>query len=325
MQPVLRPDLPTVEELTPYLRRIEESGIASNDGPLVRELEARLGGVAVSSATLGLEIAITHVFRKGRVRVPAFTFPATVTAIIRAGCEPVFCDTANGLWEVGEIDDRTLAVAPFGYWQYGREAPLIDAAGVEHVIRDLFRKNPPMVRSLHATKPVIAGEGGMVTSDDEDLRAYVREQRDFGRRNGVVVEAGTNAKMSEYHAAVALACLDRSGQSVDELRRVARRYEANLGEENMPPWCGQTVYPVIIDNPHAVMQTLADIGYESRRWYTPTCEQHPAFRQYDREPLPNTRWLADRLLCLPFHRWMTDEDVDRVSEVVLCASSSRAA
>ena len=112
---VLVPDVPTADEILPYLRRIDGAQWYSNGGPLVRELEERMGGVAVSSATLGLELAAQCLFdRRKRVRLPAFTFAATATAVMRAGFEPILCDVGPD-WGLVDPDERqTLNVCPFG-------------------------------------------------------------------------------------------------------------------------------------------------------------------------------------------------------------------
>ena len=89
MIPVYKPDLPTTEELKPYLDRIKDNEWATNDGPLVRELEDRLGGVAVANATLGLAMLIQSQHRRSvEVRIPSFTFAATAHAVTLAGRQP---------------------------------------------------------------------------------------------------------------------------------------------------------------------------------------------------------------------------------------------
>lgn len=310
MLPVLKVRLPTADDLLPYLRQIDAGGQYTNDGPLVRELEQRLGGVCVSSATLGLELAAKHVFRCGRVRVPAFTFAATATAVVRAGLEPVFCDIDPDAW-AAVPDDRTLAVCPFGFPASG---PLVDAAGAW--------PNVPAgnaVVSLHATKPLAAGEGGVVFGDD-GLLDYVRHARNFGMRHGIVAGAGTNAKMSEYHAAVGLASLVLYPSLHAHRDSIASRYADNLaGRVEIRPYRGGTIYPVLVDDPVATAARLARHGFETRRWYCPTLDQHVAFADCRREPLPVTQTIAARLLCLPFHTYMTVADVDTICEV-LCES-----
>ncbi len=314
MLSVLQPDLPRASELLPYLTLIDRAGQYTNDGRLVRALEQKLGGVCVANATLGLELAAKYVFKSGKVRVPAFTFPATLTAVMRAGMEPVLCDIHPDAWEAADVDARTLNVCPFGFISK-RGGPLVDAAAVSP-----GRQLTNCVVSLHATKPLPAGEGAVVYGS-EGLLDYVRRNRNFGFEDGMVTSVGTNAKMSEYHAAVGLASLDRYPALAAKRRQIAARYEANLADSRIQtkPYQGGTIYPVLVDSPLKMAARLEEQGIETRRWYCPTLDMHPAFAHVRRGSLTVAHAIASRLLCLPFHTFMSDRDVDRVCEV-LCDS-----
>jgi len=309
---VLIPDMPSAGELQPYLRRIDASLWYSNGGPLVLELEKRTGGVAVSSATLGLELAAKCIFRK-RVRIPAFTFPATATALIRAGLEPVLCDVDENLVLV-DIDEDSLPVCPFG--APVRPGGLVDAAaawGAQHEGNRVF--------SLHATKSLPAGEGGLVCGD-KDLLARIRKLSNFGMVNGVVHEVGTNAKLSEYHAAVALASLDRWDVTLAKRLQVRAWYVERLGET----FPSITNFPVLVQRAADVSGLMGFKGIETRRWYVPTLERHPAFVHLKREGnLANSRRLNEELLCLPFHTRLSERDVDRICEVFRWATTKTGA
>lgn len=313
---VLVPYGPTADEVLPYLRRIDAAHWYSNSGPLVRSLEARMGGVSVASATLGIELASRCVFKKKRVRIPAFTFVATATALIRAGFDPVLCDVSLENWGLVDPDEQSLSVCPFG----ASVAPggLVDAAaGYGNQL------SGNRVYSLHATKSLSAGEGGMVCGD-EDLIERVRKLANFGlersdlHNHGVVTEAGTNAKMSEYHAAVGLASLDAWPKNRAKREQLAKWYRERLiyRVEFQPNPGVQTVFPIRIKNAEEVAKRLASRGIETRRWYTPTLDRHPAFRHLERGALDNCHTLADEILCLPFHLGMDERDVDIVCDAL---------
>lgn len=320
---VLVPDVPTADEILPYLREIDRNQWYSNSGPLVRRLEERMGGVTVSSATTGLELAAKIVFKKKRVRIPAFTFVATGTALLRAGFEPVLCDVDES-WALKDPDEQSLSVCPFG-------APvtpggLVDAAsawGNQHQGRRVY--------SLHATKALPAGEGGLVCGDAE-LLDRVRRLANFGLEvtpfaHGLVSEAGTNAKMSEYHAAVALAALDRWPATCAARRKLALAYSVRLWDvERQPRPPGvYTTFPVLVKNAAQVAKDMAAKGIETRRWYTPTLERHPAFRHLPTDgELVNAKRLNEELLCLPFHTGLTFEDIDRVCDTLRWAITKNA-
>ena len=315
MLKVMIPDCPTADEILPFLREIDANRWYSNGGPLVKRLEARLGGVAVSSATLGLELASRHVFKRLRVRIPAFTFVATATALLRAGFEPVLCDVDDA-WVLKDIDEDSLPVCPFG-------APvppggLVDAAAAFGLQREGAR-----VYSLHATKILPAGEGGIVCGPP-DLLDYVRRQANFGLvagpfSHGIVVEAGTNAKLSEYHSAVALAALDRAASSIAWRIRLENEYRLRLTwlETQDRPVGAYSAFPVLVPDAAEVSRRMAEAGIETRRWYTPTLERHPAFSSLRVDgPLTKCAQLNEQCLCLPFHSEVSINDVDRICEVL---------
>jgi dTDP-4-amino-4,6-dideoxygalactose transaminase len=321
---VLVPDVPTADEIMPYLRKIDENKWYSNTGPLVKELESRMGGVTVSSATLGLELAAKVTFKKLRVRIPAFTFVATATALLRAGFQPVLCDVGD-YWSLKDIDDQSLPVCPFGAGVTA--GGLVDAAsawGNQHHGNRVF--------SLHATKALPAGEGGLVCGNSE-LLERVRRLANFGLEpdryaHGIVTEAGTNAKLSEYHAAVALAALDRWPKTAAIRRRLHALYVERLPEiERQPRAEGvYTTFPILVKDAAEIARLMAEKGIETRRWYTPTLERHPAFANLPREGgLKNCQRLNDELLCLPFHAGITESDVDQVCEVLRWAITKSAA
>jgi len=281
---------------------------------LVRELETRTGGVTVSSATLGLELAAKVIFKHRRVRIPAFTFVATATALIRAGFEPVLCDV-DANWTLVDIDENSLPVCPFG--ASVKPGGLVDAAaafGNQHKGNRVY--------SLHATKSLPAGEGGLICGD-EGLMDRVRRLASFGLdssrfAHGVVYESGTNAKMSEYHAAVALASLDEWPEIMAKRKVLSDAYKDRLSVPIQPREDGvYTSMPVIVDDAQRVATDMARMGVETRRWYTPTLDRHPAFRHLPREgDLKRSHELEASVLCLPFHLGMSLADVDKVCEVL---------
>ncbi len=307
---VLVPNVPKVEQLIPFLKVADEARMYSNGGALAQRLEKKLGGAVVSSCTTGLELAIPHVFKRKKIRIPAFTFVATATAVIRAGYEPVFCDVDPYTWLMADIDEQSLPVCAFGN---PVEGPLVDAASAWGNPMTSNR-----VYSMHATKVIPAGEGGLVCGDDS-LLDHIRLSRNFGLQDGVSVVAGTNAKMSEYHCAVALAALDAFAVIDGRRKEMDARYRRNLEDVvqfQKRPVGTYNVFPILIRNAEMVRVELLKHKIETRRWYAPIMPNHPAFVKYECESLPNAIKLGDQILCLPFHTFMTDDDIDRVSELV---------
>ncbi len=244
--PVARPKLPTADAILPYLRQIDANQYYSNFGPMVNEVEARLAArfgvpaecvTTVSNATSGLIAALAAEARTRSRNVndgpafcllPAWTFVATLHAVLAAGLEPYLLDVDEETWQLtpeavehalGRIPGQPVAVvpvSPFGRpvdmaaWDALSErtglAVVADAAAAFD--RGTVGRNPA-VFSLHATKILAAGEGGFVVSTDAELIQEIRKCINFGFFGERVARSrAINGKMSEYHAAVTLAALD---------------------------------------------------------------------------------------------------------------------
>jgi len=327
---VLIPDMPNHVDLLPYLRRMDESRVYVNHGPLVQELEARLEQitgvpcVTVSSGTIALELAL-QATEENMVYVPALTFSATGLAAQRLGYGVVLFDVNSDTWQLKPGDIRlsdwnrgvVMPVAAFGcpvdidQWEgFGFEMPvIIDAAGAfpaQSVSKD---PNITTCFSLHATKFIGCGEGGFVASNNPELIAKVRDLSMFG-------EDGTNAKMSEYHAAVALASLDRMGEKHKRTHHVAQWYRDSLDS-----WadvsCQSTMLNILLPLPAAeVIPKMLAAGIETKQWYRPYLDERTEFGAYQYGRLPVTDHLRTHLLGLPFHNFLTQQDVTHVCDTL---------
>lgn len=340
---LLIPAMPSAADLLPFLERIDANAMYTNRGPLVRELEqlaaerfAFAPCVAVANATLGLEASLKALnLRAGaNVLVPAMTFRATGLAVFNAGLMPVLADINPDTWQLtpaiareclqwGPID-AFLPVATFGAplldlvkWEElsaktGRPV-VIDAAGAFTVQRSSESPTVHTVYSLHATKHVGAGEGGIVASVNQRFIARVRELIAFG-------EGGTNAKLSEYHAAVALASL-RPGFL---LRKSISAESTHRHYMRALPWNCRVQWTPARSNHHmfnvqtpigagAVIEGLARSQIEARQWYRPFLDE---LRQFEPCPQPIgldvTQTLRSRLVSLPFHGGLTHADIGTI-------------
>jgi dTDP-4-amino-4,6-dideoxygalactose transaminase len=167
----------------------------------------------MSALELGLQAL--GVGRGMRVLLPALTFPATALAVMRCGAVPVFGDVCPRRWTLTpaiavaalerELFDLVMPVATFGQslphgdWDQfvaSTKVPVLaDAAaalGVQAIGRLVH-----WTFSLHATKPMGIGEGGLFVSADAAVTERVRRLANFGFDAGIVrLEGGTNAKLS---------------------------------------------------------------------------------------------------------------------------------
>ncbi len=336
-------DLPPLETLIPALRRMHETRIYSNFGPLESEFRdalarwldsARPPIVATASsgtAALTLTLRALDLPAGGNVLIPALTFPATAAAVIAAGLQPVLADVDPTTWTMTPdiaANHRfgicaVVPVATFGValdavgWDAFAEAmglPVVfDAAA--GLVRQPMPERCAAIFSLHATKPLGVGEGGLVASRDADLIARVRQLSNFGFDNDLVRQPGGNAKLSEYHAAVGLAQLGRAGEIRRGLAALHRDYLTRLPASLNPAVEGAAMVVAVPGRAREVADALAGEGIETRRWYQPDLTRHPAFARCARAgDLAATASLADRLIGLPFHAFLKAEDVGRVCE-----------
>src|SRR5450830_167552 len=367
--PLLIPQLPDREALWAYLGQIDEKKHYSNFGPLVKLLESRLlvqfqahtqhalHVTTVSSATLGLELALTALnLPKGSpVLVPALTFVASLTAIIRAGYTPVVADIHPDSWlltpEIATAAAKqcgakaVLAVATFGqaqdtlHWHDFQHKTgvrvVIDAAGA-YGSQWLHTPDIPVVFSMHATKSLAAGEGGFVVSGDPEMARLIAQMSNFGINLelqadipvGYLLSAGTNAKLSEYHAAVGLASLDQWPQMAKKRQVIHAQYHEFLSRK-----CGDTLTWQTGITPAApttfsvrvgsgasrdrLERLCLKAGVATRRWYQPLLHLHAKkVGHLIHLPTPIAEKVAADLIGLPFSIFMTTAQMEIIADII---------
>lgn len=351
----LKPELPPPERWLPYLKRAYQTHWFSNFGPVhqlfARQLTERFGAgrreaVPVANATAGLEAVLRALQIRGLVVVPSFTFAATAQAVLAAGARPLFCDVDPITWELcpsaleellaAEHVAAVITVRSFGLCRdlspleavctrYG--IPLIvdsaAALGGTGPSTPVGHAGVAEVFSLHATKVLAIGEGGVVFCAPE-LANAVRRAINFGFENGDVVARGVNGKLSEFAAAVGLASLDALQQHITARRATVARYLRNLAPwvkagfieppngPGEPSW--QTL-PLLLApglNAEILRKRCLHIGLELRRYYHPALHRTRLFRQYaPARELTVTDRLCTAMICMPVHAFMKFSLIDK--------------
>lgn len=367
--PLLVPDMPSPKEILPWLERMHMAKHYSNFGPLVREFEAefadRFGVVreqvtTVANATQGLELVLQALKlpQGSHVLIPAFTFVATATAVVRAGYIPVLADVDEHSWiltpEIAREAcscmkiDAVLTVATFGMphamgeWQdfeIDTGIPVVIDAAAAYGSQWLHEAKGTLVFSLHTTKSLPAGEGGLVVSSRPGLVANVKQLSNFGINLGgnagiplgSLSSLGTNAKMSEYHAAVGLASLAK-WESCAKQRRdlhfsLARDIDLASGQRlswQVPGVGGNLMAPTLmcVRLPSETARLKLEVEcmkarVATRRWYQPLLSDMPALQPVCKVlEVKNAQLLRRTLLGVPFFLNMTEEQRQRVVDVV---------
>lgn len=363
------PDLPSADEVLPYLREIDKNHWYSNFGPLVGSFEtlfARAMGqvhgtaakncVAMASGTHALSIGLRllGIGPQKRVLVPSVTFPACPLAAQNLGADIIFSDIDPDKWVltpdiafqiVQKIKiDAVMPVSIYGIplpaseWDHFIQKTgipvIIDAAAAIESQR--YPQKALVAHSLHALKPFGIGEGGLLVLPEEKMAATARELINFGMVNRVCYLGGENAKMSEYHAAIALAQLKRWPEIKMRRRAIYEMYLTALKsmEKIVKPHeeLENTIvsaFMIRIKN-HDATATLSQLiakGVAAHRTYLPPLYEHPHFaslplataqgqRTKKREKMKGAQAMNASVLGLPFHAFLSKEDIFRVTETL---------
>ena len=340
--------------LIPELERRFSEVLASGRfilGPEVeafeREAAAFLGvphaiGVANGTDALVLSLEALRIGRGDEVICPAFTFYATAEAIVRVGATPVFCDIDPATLNLdpdhvaAKITPRTRAVVAVHL--FGRPAPLAELAALGvPVVEDaaqafgadgIARTGVCSTFSFFPTKNLFAlGDGGLVTSLDEEVADRVRMLRFHGSRDKRTFElVGTNSRLDAVQAAWLRVFLPELAGWNRARREAAARY-ADLG-------LGDAVELPLDDPGHVfhlyvVRTTLRDdvasaldaAGVASAAYYTTPLHLQPALAHlgYTSGSLPETERAARENLALPLWAGIDEAAQERVVDAVRAA------
>ena len=322
------------------MRAIFEREYYTNHGPAVKILETRIEemlgvnhALTVMNASVGLYLVAMALGLKGKVLMPAFTFIATAQAMSWAGMQPVFCDVDEATHQISrETAERGIVpgveaivgVNLWGgccgseslqRWAAGRDLEVFfdsaQAFGCRTTGGPIGTFGRAEVFSFHATKVVSAGEGGCITTNDDELAELIRNMRsNYGIRSAMDVPLTINARMSEAQATIAMASLDDFDRNVAANARVREVYRRMLQELRglhiVEPagvvFSNQQSVVCEIDEAgfglsrDALIAVLVAEGVVARRYFYPGLHQNLSIRQrkYRREPAGDRADLPSR-------------------------------
>jgi dTDP-4-amino-4,6-dideoxygalactose transaminase len=312
--------------------------------------------VAVNSGTSALHLALLALdVRPGdEVITTPLTFVATVAAILYIGAKPVLVDVDPDTWTmdadrlVGAITPRTKAIIPVHL--HGRLADMdrilsiackygvavvedaAQAHGAESDGRRAGAFGDAGCFSFYPGKNLGAcGEGGAVTTDRADVAERVRMLRDWGQdRKYHHVARGYNYRLDEIQAALLEVKLRHIEDWTEARRRLAARYDERLADSGIgrpTPVLGREhvyhVYGVRVADRDSVRREMLDAGAQTGVHYPVPVHLQPAYADLGYGPgdFPIAEAVASEILSLPLFPEMTDEQVDRVSDVLLGLSA----
>ena len=352
-----------IEAVTAVLK----SGILthkSGTGPRVLEFEREFGrfvgvkhAVAVSSGTAALHCALltASVKRGDEVLIPSFTFAATASSVLLCGARPRFADVRSDTYcmSLDEVENsisrETRAIVPVHLYglpcdmdpimEIGRRKGIIviEDAAQAHAATYRQRKAGSLgdmaCFSFYSSKNMTTGEGGMITTNDDDLAQILRMVRTHGEERPYwVSRMGNNYRMTELAAAMGTVQLRKLSSLVDRRRENAKVLTEQLGtsgklmtpiepDEMRHAWY---LYTVRVRGANAgkrnkIVEKLRNKNIEIGVYYETPVHLLPLYRDVcggKRGMLPETERAARQVFSLPVHPAMTPEDVMYVADNV---------
>jgi perosamine synthetase len=330
-------------------------------GPVVAEFENRFAelvgarhAVAVNNGTTALVAAIQSLGLEpgDEVITSPFTFIATLNAILEAGATVRFGDIRVEDFALdpesvrAQITERTKAVIPVHLYGQSADMKAISDLAAEHslaIIEDGAQAHGARFDgrgvgtfgigcfSFYATKNLTTGEGGIITTDDDEIAATLRIMRNQGMRARYeYVMAGHNYRLTDLQAAVALPQLDDYAALLETRRANAAALSERLadieglvlprqldGREHV--WHQYTVLlPTGVDR-EGFVAALAELGVGSGIYYPKPVYDYDTYRDRAdviRSETPVADDAAARCVSLPVHQHLAEGDIDTIAAAV---------
>jgi len=355
--PLAQPDIgPREEEL---VLEVLHSGMLSL-GPMGPRFERAFAdwvgtkhAAAVSSGTAGLHLGLVRagVGPGDEVITSPFSFISSANCALHAGADVAFADIDPVTFNIdpaaleAAITPRTKAIVPVHIFGLPCNIEAISAIAAKHglaIVEDgaealgavrqgkkIGTHGSPTIFAFYPNKQMTTGEGGLITTDDDDVYEDILSLRNQGRADsGAWLEhdrLGWNYRMDDLSAAVGLAQVERLDEILRKRTAVADRYTTLLAgtpgvtlpsvvEGDVRSWF---VYTVLLDpgvDRNAVIGLLAERGVASKP-YLPSIHLQPFYRARGHRDgeFPVCEAISARALALPFFGNLTLEQQERVA------------
>lgn len=310
-----------------------------------------------TNGTLPLLTALQALHVSGEVITTPYSFVATTHSIWWNGCKPVFVDIDPATGNIdpdaieAAITNKTTAIMPVHVYgkpcdtkriqeiadKYGLKV-IYDAAhafGVEVDGESILNAGDMSTLSFHATKVYNTLEGGALVMHDAETKKRIDYLKNFGFAGETeVVAPGINSKVDEVRAAYGLLNLRQVDAAIEARHQVAIRYREALrpvdGITFMDDMPGvrhnYSYFPIFIDAEKYGMtrdelyEKMRSHNVLGRRYFYPLISTFSTYRGLDSarpENLPNAHKIAYSVICLPMHHELSDEDINRVLELIV--------
>ena len=309
-----------------------------------------------TNGTLPLLTALQALRVTGEVITTPFSFVATTHSLWWNGIKPVFVDIDPVTCNIdpnkieAAITPHTTAIMPVHVYgnpcditriqeiadKYGLKV-IYDAAhafGVEINGKSVLEAGDMSTLSFHATKVYNTVEGGALICHDEKTKQRIDYLKNFGFAGETeVVGFGINGKMDEIRSAFGLLNLEQVDQAIEARHKIALQYREVLKDVPGITLMGDipsvrhnyAYFPIFIDAEKYEMTRdqlyfkMKENGVLGRRYFYPLISSFSTYKGLDSAQasnLPNATRIADSVICLPMYYGLTEEDVERVLELI---------
>jgi dTDP-4-amino-4,6-dideoxygalactose transaminase len=360
-------NLPNIgEEEVQAVVKVLRSGILTSGlgaGPIVTQFEkefAKFAGakhaIAVNTGTAALHSAVMAcgVRHGDEVILPSFTFVATAEAIVLAGGKPVFADIDAETYNLSPsavekaVTKNTKAILPVDLYGFSADMkPLREIAkkNVLALVEDAAQAHGTTYAgkpagtfadaacwSLYASKNVTTGEGGIVTTNVDQIGETLRMIRTHGEKAKYSsLMLGTNYRMSEIQAAIGNVQMEKLPSFLSKRRQNARQLTNILSEserlvlpqeskDRQHSWYLFTarLKDATEIERNSLMEELRKKGICSEAYYVNPVHQMPFYREnFKSVKLPETDLASKQVFSLPIHPGVTIEQIDFIGKTVL--------
>lgn len=333
------------------INEVLESGHLAQ-GARTAELEDRFAqicfarhAIAVSSGTSALYLALkSHEIGPGdEVITTPFTFIATVNCILSVGAKPVFVDIDEETFNINPslvetaITPRTKAVLPvhlyghicnmedLGFTAQRHDLVIIEDAcqAIMATFKGIFAGNfGTGAFSFYATKNVMMGEGGMITTNDDEIAEKCKLLRNHGMKTRYYHEClGFNFRLTDLQAAIGIAQLDRIDDFNAKRSANAAFFSLTLKSVITPKvkegyqhaWHQYTVRLNNGRDRDTAIKRLSEAGIGTGIYYPVPAHKQPYVRDIVGEiSLPVAERMAEEVFSLPVHPSLSQEDLERI-------------
>jgi dTDP-4-amino-4,6-dideoxygalactose transaminase len=349
MIPISKPDISDAEKSA--VMEVLDSGILAM-GPRTAKFEQAFAeafhirhAIAVSSGTTALHIALlaNGVEPGDEVITTPFTFAATINAILYVGAKPVLVDIDEETFNMdlsqveAKITPRTKAILPIHLYGYMSDMdPMLEIAekhGLK-IIEDACQAVGASYKdkyagsfgtgtfSFYATKNLMSGEGGMITTDDDHVAELCKMIRNHGMKRRYYHEMlGYNFRMTDIQAAIGLVQLQRLPEFTEKRRKNADYFNAKI-ESVMTPrvnegychvWHQYTVRVNHGRDRDAAVEQLTAAGIGTGIYYPIPAHHQGYIREIVGEvSLPVSEKMSKEVISLPVHPQLTQADRETI-------------